>query len=220
MARLAADRLLPGESDHIELVPIERLGERSRGRVADRQSAAVGGDPIGIGDAHARGGAVPGEHDVGRRIGPGEIGEFAVSGLEHRHVLELKLLDDVGDPAFAEGFPGQHGHRPRTEQRPQRHFDRAGIGGRHDGDAVVGGDLKNFAGQIERALELRPARLGAMRASEKSVLEGLRAPAGALGAGAGRKMRHRRPHGRHRERHDLSFQIGAPRWGGVSRGRR
>src|SRR5215469_5682472 len=31
-------------------------------------------------------------------------------------------------------------------------------------------------------------------------------------------MRHRRPHGRLGNGHNLSFQIGAPRWGGVSRG--
>ena len=35
---LAAERLLPGEGDDIELGPVERLGERGRGRVADRQA--------------------------------------------------------------------------------------------------------------------------------------------------------------------------------------
>ncbi len=47
----------------------------------------------------------------------------------------------------------------RAEQRPQRHFDRAGIGGGHDADAVVGRDCKDFAGEIDGALELRLARL-------------------------------------------------------------
>ena len=67
---LAAQRLLPGERHHIELWPVERLRERRRGRVADREAFAVGADPVGIGDAHARGGAVPGEDDVGGRDRP------------------------------------------------------------------------------------------------------------------------------------------------------
>ena len=67
-------------------------------------------DPVGVRHAHARGRAVPGEDDVGGRIDLGEI-----RAVRHRapsidgHVLELELLGDVGDPAFAEGFPGQHG---------------------------------------------------------------------------------------------------------------
>ncbi len=53
------------------------------------------------------------------------------------------------------------------------------------------------------------------------VLEGLEGPAGALGAGAGRKMRIRRPHAGRRVSSSLSpsLQMGAPRWGGVSRRR-
>src|SRR5262249_13334699 len=72
-------------------------------------------------------------------------------------------------------------------------------------------------GELDGALEPGLAGLRAVGAAEKSAGEALGAPAGALGAGAGRKMRHRRPHGGHCNRHGLSFQIGAPRWGGVSR---
>ncbi len=65
---LAAQHLLPGERDHIELGPIERLREGGRGRVADGQALAVGGDPVAVRHAHAGGGAVPGEDDVGGEI--------------------------------------------------------------------------------------------------------------------------------------------------------
>ena len=42
MRRLPAERLLPGEGDHIELRPVERLGEAGAGGVADGESGAVG----------------------------------------------------------------------------------------------------------------------------------------------------------------------------------
>ena len=47
----------------------------------------------------------------------GEIGQLAVGRLERRHVLELELLGDVGDPAFAEAFPGEHvdGRAPSSD---------------------------------------------------------------------------------------------------------
>ncbi len=189
MRGFAAQHLLPGEGDDIELGAIERLREHRRGRVADGQAFAVRRDPVGVRHPHARGRAVPGEDHVGGEIDLAEVGQLAVRRLQHRGVLELELLDDVGDPAFAERFPGQHGHRPRAEQRPQRHLDRAGIGGRHDADAIVGGNLQHFAGEIDGALELRLADLGSVRAAEGCVGEGLQAPAGALGAGAGRKVR-------------------------------
>ena len=110
-------------------------------------------------------------------------------------VLELQLLDDVGDPAFAESSPRPAWSTGRApEQRPQRHFDRAGVGGRHDADAIIGGDLQHLAREIDGALELRLADLGAVRAAESCVGEGLQAPAGALGAGAGGEVRDGRPH--------------------------
>ena len=60
-----------------------------------------------------------------------------------------------------------------AEQRPQRHLDRAGVGSRHDADAIIGRNLQNFAGEIDGALELRLAGFGAVRAAEHSVAEGL-----------------------------------------------
>ena len=172
-----------------------------------------------VGDADARCGAVPGEHHVVRPVDGGKIGQFAITGLEDRDVLEPQLPDDIVHPAFAEGFPGQHGDRTRAEQRPQRHLDRAGVGCRHDPDPVAGRNLQYLAGEIDGAPELGLAKLGAMRAAERGVGEGLKAPAGVLGAGAGREMRVVGRTGGIAMVMALSFQIGAPRWGGVSRRR-
>jgi len=183
--RLAAERLLPGEGDDVELSPIERLREARRRGVANREARAVGGDPIAVRYAHAGSGAVPGEHHVALGIDLGEIGKLAVIGLEHRRVFDLELLDDIGDPAFAERFPRKHRDRTRAEQRPQRHLHRAGIGRRHDADAVIGGDFEHLAGEIDGALELGLADLGTVRASERSVGKDGEAPVGTLGAGTG-----------------------------------
>jgi len=46
MSRLAAKHFLPGESDDIELRPIESLGKGGGSCIADRQALAVGSDPI------------------------------------------------------------------------------------------------------------------------------------------------------------------------------
>ena len=156
------------------------------------RSAAI---QFGVGNAHARGGAVPGEDDVVVEIDLGEIGQLAVGRLQRARVLELELLDDVGDPAFAEALPRQHVDAARAEQRPQRHLDRAGVGAGRDADAIVGGNAEHFARQVDRVLELGLAELGAMRAAERRVLEGFGGPAGPLGAGAGRKTRVMRPRG-------------------------
>jgi hypothetical protein len=70
-----------------------------------------------------------------------------------------------------------------AEQRPQRHLDGAGVGGRHDADAVVGGNLQNVAGQRDRLLELGLADLGAVRAAERRVNKRIERPAGTLRTG-------------------------------------
>ena len=173
-------------------------------------------DPVGVGHAHAGGGAVPGEDDVARRIDLGEIGDFTIAGVELGDVLQLQFLDDVADPALAEGFPGERGDGPRAEQRPQRHFDRAGIGRRHDADAVIRRHFQHFTRQVDRKLQLGLADLRAMRTAESCVLEILGVPAGALGAGAGGEMRHGRPRSGLRYGHLLPFQIvSLPLGGGV-----
>lgn len=202
MRGLAAEHLLPGEGDDIELGPIELLGEGGRGRVADRQPLAVIGDPAGVDDAHARGRAVPGEDDVAvLAVDLLQVRQFAIGGGEGAHIRQLELLGDVGDPALAKALPGDHVDAAGAQHRPHRHLDGAGVGGRHDADAVIGRDLQHLARQVDREFELVLADLGAVRAAERCITKGLEGPAGALGAGAGREMRHARARSRNRIRH-------------------
>ena len=218
MGALAAEHLLPGEGDDIELGPIEPLGEGRRGGVADGEARAVSRDPVAIGHLHARRGAVPGEDHVMVEIHGGEVGDVAIAGGDDAGVLQLELLDHIRDPALAEAFPGEHVDAPRAEQRPHGHFDRAGVGGGHDADEIVGGDLQDFAGEIDGQLQLHLADLGAVGAAKGRIREVLEAVSGALGAGAGGEIGiggagrwvrycHSGP----------SFQMGAARWGAVSR---
>ena len=190
MLRLAAEHLLPGEGRHIELPPIDLLGEHRRGRVADGQPRAVAGDPIGIGHAHARGRAVPGEHHVAVAIDLGEIGQLAIRREQRAHVLELELLDDVGDPIAAERLPGEHVDAAGAEQRPQRHLHRAGVRRRHDRHAVIGRQA-SAARRVRLMRKLEPRlRLGApVVAADQRALERLDRPAGMLGARPRREAR-------------------------------
>ena len=71
---------------------------------------------------------------------------------------------------------------------------------------------------IARSHRSKPGRAKLKRAIDLTR-EILKIPSGALGARAGGEVRNQGPHARHRNGHDLPFQIGAPRWGGVSRGR-
>ena len=103
----------------------------------------------------------------------GQIRQCAVGRFDDARVLELQLLDHVGDPAGAEGFPGDHVDAALAEQRPQRHFDGAGVGGGHDADAVVGRHLEHFARQRDGLFQLGLADLGAMRAAEGSLFQRL-----------------------------------------------
>ena len=70
---LAAQDLLPGPCRDIELVPGQPHGERGRGRVADRQTGAIVGDPRAIGNTHTRGRAIPCEDDIAVEIDGREI---------------------------------------------------------------------------------------------------------------------------------------------------
>jgi hypothetical protein len=116
-------------------------------------------DPVAIRHAHAGGGAVPGEDNVVREINFSKLGQFAVRHPDDCKIFDFELLFDVGDPAFAEGFPGQHCHRPRTQKRPQCDLYRTGIRRGHDADAIVRRHFKHFARKVDRALELRLAGL-------------------------------------------------------------
>ena len=227
--RLAAERLLPAEGADIDLRPVDVLREGRRGRVADGEAGAVGGDPVGVGHAHAAGRAVPGEDDVARRIDPAEVADLAIIGGAD-FGIELQLLGDVGHPAGAEALPRQHGHRPRAEQRPDRHLHRAGVGGGDDAEPVVGGQAaaaRGCARSLRRSLAL-PIAPRCERPSA-AVSSDCGRPARRLGAGTGREIRAlgrvagfagaRRAGGSsvsqcHSPRREL-----APRWDGVARSR-
>ena len=57
-------------------------------------------------------------------------------------VLKPQLLLHVGHPAFSEALPREHVDGALSQHRPQRHLDRAGVGGRDDAQAVVVGDAE------------------------------------------------------------------------------
>ena len=200
MLRLAAEHLLPGEGRDIELRPVDRLREHGRGRVANGQSLAVGGNPIGVRHAHARGGSVPGEHHVAVEIDLAQIRQVAVRCEQSARVGQLELLDDVDDPFAAERFPGEHVDAARPEQRPERHLDRARVRRRHDGHAIIGGKLEQLTRSRERKREPL-LRLGlAVVAAEQRAAEPVERPARMLGAGPAREARIVRAHCR--LRHD------------------
>ena len=207
-------------------VPVDVWANAARRRVAERQAGAVGRDPVGVGHADAAGRAVPGEHDVARRIDAAQIRDLAVIGSADVGV-ELELLGDVGDPAGAEALPREHGHRPRPEQRPHRHFHRAGVGGGHDTEAVVGGQLEQRTGALDRSGEPRLAERAAMRPAERVGVSRSGRPAGRLGARARRKKRTagrtwglaRAAPARSTHQFNSPSRERAPRWDGVARRR-
>ena len=65
--RFAAKRLLPAERADIDLLPVDLLGKRCRGCIADRKAASVGGDPVGVRYPDAARCPVPGENDIARQ---------------------------------------------------------------------------------------------------------------------------------------------------------
>ena len=194
----AAEHLLPGEGEDIDLVPGDLLRKHGRGRIDERKPFAICGNPVAVGHAHARGGAVPGEEHVAAEIDLGEVGQLAVVGLDGAQVFQLELLGGIRHPALAEAFPGQHVDAALTEHGPHGHLEGAGVGGGHDGAQVAGRKAEQRLGLVDGELEARLAFLGAVRAAEERVFEFLGGPAGALGAGAGGKMRECRPLGRFR----------------------
>ena len=179
--RLAAQHLLPGPGDDVELVPWQIHREDAGGRIANRQALAIGFDPIAVRDAYARGRAVPREDHVAIGVDLREIGNLAVRRAEDAQILDLELLLDIGDPAFAEAFPGQRVDAARAEQRPEDHLDRARIGGRRDGEAVIFRHPQKGARAGDDFLEAGLAELRAMRAPEQRILQRRHGITGALG---------------------------------------
>ena len=182
---------------------------------------AVGRDPVGVRHAHARGGAVPGEHHVGLPDRPWtRSGKLAVRRLQHRHVLELELLLDVADPAFAERFPGQHGDRARrraaTTAPSRRRRCRRPARCRCDNPRALRSTSRvrsmarlSFALPIlDRCERPRTASVRACRLQPGRLAQGPDEKCGMTGRTPGVLLM------------ALSFQIEAPRWGGVARRRK
>ena len=150
MSGLAAQNFLPGESNDVEFWPVDILCKRGGSRVADRQARAPGCDPVGVGHADAGCRAVPSEDDVIVEIDAGQVRQFAVGRFQRPRVLDPQLPDNVGDPAVAKAFPGEHVNAASAEHCPQRHLDRAGVRAGRNADAVVRRDPQHLAGQIDR----------------------------------------------------------------------
>ena len=142
MPAFAAQHLLPGPGDLVQLVPRNVHGEDRRGGVADREPGAVGGDPVAVGNPHAGGGSVPGEDHVSGPVHLPEIGKLAVIGLQDAKVFQLELVFAVVGPAAAEALPGQDVDASFAEKRPEGHFERARVGGGNNAEYVSGGNTQ------------------------------------------------------------------------------
>jgi hypothetical protein len=74
MRRFTPQNLLPRPSDNIELVERQRHGKGRRRRIGNHQSCPVRRDPITVGNARARRGAIPGQNHVMAEINRRQIG--------------------------------------------------------------------------------------------------------------------------------------------------
>ena len=192
MRTLAAHHLLPRKGNDIELGPVEVLGKHRAGGVANRQPCAISRNPVGIGHARARCRAVPCEHHIGISAHRGKVGQFAIGCLQQANIGQFELLLNVIRPASAKTFPGQHIHRARAQQRPQRHFNGACVGGGHDAQPVIGGQAQQRMGFGANISQLRFGRRSAVAAAQKGARgHGIGRPAGAFGTGTRGKFRPR-----------------------------
>ena len=217
VAGFAAQRLLPAESADIDFRPVDVLGECRRRRVADGEAGAVGGDPVGVGHPHAAGGAVPGEHDVLRRVDPAQVRDLAIVGGAHLGV-ELELLDHIGDPAGAEAFPGEHRHGPRAQQRPQGQLHRPGVGGGDDAEPIVGreGRAAHGCARSLAASRALPSAERCERPSERVSSSAADQPGGLAQGPEEKKGRAGKRGGTVNQIHSPHREH-APRWDGVAR---
>ncbi len=145
MRGLAAHDLLPREGNDIELVPRQILREGGARGVANGQALAIRRDHLARNHAHARGRAVPCEDNVVVIVERREIDDLAIISRVDRSG-NLELLDHIGRPTGAEALPGGDLDGALAKKRPERHLDRAGIRGRNDADAVIGGDAEDLGG--------------------------------------------------------------------------
>ncbi|VFU09023.1 conserved protein of unknown function [Methylocella tundrae] len=111
------------------------------------------------------------------------------------------MLDDINDPMFAKSFPGDDVDAALPQKRPQGGLDGAGVGARHDADAIIGRNLQDLASEIDCKLQLGFANGGAVRTARWGVLKVFKLPARTLGRRTARKIRPRRFHGGSRRYH-------------------
>ena len=116
--------------------------------------------------ANAGGRAVPGEDDVGIVARLAEVRQHAVVADMDFAISQLELFLRVGDPVLAEAFPGKDIDRLAAEHRPHAHLDGTCIGRRHDGNAVIGRQVENRLGAVDRFLQFRLRIPGAVRAAK------------------------------------------------------
>ena len=166
--RLAAQRLLPGEGDDIELGPVELLregGARWRRRSSGPARSAAIKSPFGTRTPEV----VP--FQVKTRSASGRPWRGRAARRRRPRATSASLSFSCLTTSVTQSLPKLSkasrwtGRAP--EQRPHRHLDGAGVGGRHDADQVVGRDLQHLAGAVDGVLELRLAELGAVRAAEQ-----------------------------------------------------
>ena len=87
--------------------------------------------------------------------------------------------------------------RPRPQQRPHRHLDRAGIGRRHDADAIIRRDARGSRACVSMAsFSLALPGLERCERPRSAPYESFRRPTRPFGARSGRKKRPCRAHGR------------------------
>ena len=158
MPAFAAERLLPAEGGDIDLRPVDVAGRTrpwSRRRCVRPVRSAAIQSALGTRTPLVVPFQVNRMSLAGRS--PPRSADLAIIGGAHVGI-ELQLLDHVGDPAGAEALPGEHGDRPRAEQRPHRHFERAGVGGGDDAEPVVGGQAEQRVRPVDRLAEAAPCR--------------------------------------------------------------
>ncbi len=76
-----------------------------------------------------------------------------------------------------------HVDRALAEQRPERHFDGAGVGSGHDTDTVISRHFENFAGKVNGLFQLRLANLRTVRTADGSIGKCIERPTGRFEQG-------------------------------------
>ena len=99
-------------------------------------------------------------------------------------VVQLELLDDIGDPALSEAFPGEGIERTRTEHRPHGHLEGTGVGGRHDADPIVIGNAENGPAILDHPQQFGLGIFRTMRTANTCGRKNVERPAGSLGTGS------------------------------------